>query len=246
MKLNEILEVLQGIAPREMAEEWDNVGLLVSREGDEIDKILVCLDYTKEALEQAIREGCQMIVTHHPVIFKPLARIADPLLMDAVKHNICIYSCHTNLDAAPGGVNDVLARKLDLYDVHCDGMLRFGALKEALGPEAFFEHVKLALNVPMLRACPVEDKKIQRVAVLGGAGGDFLHAAIENKCDAFVTGEASYHVAQAAQSAGVVLVCAGHFETEVPVVQALSKVLSESLPLVRISEGITLNPFPVL
>ncbi len=155
MKLNEILEVLQGIAPREMAEEWDNVGLLVSREGDEIDKILVCLDYTKEALEQAIREGCQMIVTHHPVIFKPLARIADPLLMDAVKHNICIYSCHTNLDAAPGGVNDVLARKLDLYDVHCDGMLRFGALKEALGPEAFFEHVKLALNVPMLRACPV-------------------------------------------------------------------------------------------
>ncbi len=98
----------------------------------------------------------------------------------------------------------------------------------------------------MLRACPVEDKKIQRVAVLGGAGGDFLHAAIENKCDAFVTGEASYHVAQAAQSAGVVLVCAGHFETEVPVVQALSKVLSESLPLVRITEGITLNPFPVL
>ena len=244
MKLTEILEILEAFAPAETAEEWDNVGLLIDREGDEIEKILVCLDFTADVLEQAIEGGFQMIVTHHPVIFKPLSRLTNPTLLKAIRKNICVYSGHTNIDVAAGRVNDVLAQKLELENVTTDGILRVGELKSAMLQTEFARLVCKKLNVPAVRTTSVE-KTIKKVGLVGGSGGDFLENAKMAGCDAFVTGEVSYHTAQAAENMDLFLVCAGHFETEAPVAEALTKLLNEKLTDAKAECAVLQNPFLV-
>ena len=244
MKLNEILDILEQFAPADTAEEWDNVGLLIGRDGDEIQKILVCLDFTADVLEQAIQDDFQMIVTHHPVIFKPLSKITNPLFLKAVRHNICVYSGHTNVDIAQGGVNDVLAEKLELTNVTADGILRVGELKETLSETEFAKYVCKVLDVPAVRTVPLK-KQIKKVGLVGGAGGDFLENAKLLNCDAYVTGEVSYHVAQAAESMDVFLVCAGHFETEAPIAKALTEMLNTKLSDAKAECAVLQNPFPV-
>lgn len=244
MKLNEILDVLEQFAPADTAEEWDNVGLLIGRDGDEIQKILVCLDFTADVLEQAIQGDFQMIVTHHPVIFKPLQKITNPLFLKAVRHNICVYSGHTNVDIAQGGVNDVLGEKLELTNVTADGILRVGELKETLSETEFAKHVCKVLDVPAVRTVPLK-KQIKKVGLVGGAGGDFLENAKLLNCDAYVTGEVSYHVAQSAESMDVFLVCAGHFETEAPIAKALTEMLNTKLSDAKAECAVLQNPFPV-
>lgn len=235
---------MEKFAPKEWAEEWDNVGLLVHRADGDVQKVLVCLDFSEATLNQAISENCQMMITHHPVIFKPIRSLENPLILKAVQQNICVYSAHTNLDAAPGGVNDALAERLGLQNVQTEGILRFGSLEKPMSAADFAEHVKNALHVSNLRTCPLE-KQIQRVGLVGGSGGDFIAQAVQNRCDAFVTGEASYHEAQAALENDLFLVCAGHFETEVPVVQALCRYLKAHLPELLVIEGKDKNPFPI-
>ena len=244
MKLNEILDILEQFAPADTAEEWDNVGLLIGRDGDEIQKILVCLDFTADVLEQAIQGDFQMIVTHHPVIFKPLQKITNPLFLKAVRHNICVYSGHTNVDIAQGGVNDVLAEKLELTNVTADGILRVGELKETLSETEFAKHVCKVLDVPAVRTVPLK-KQIKKVGLVGGAGGDFLENAKLLNCDAYVTGEVSYHTAQAAENMDLFLVCAGHFETEAPIAKALTEMLNQKLSGAKAECAVLQNPFPV-
>lgn len=244
MKLNKILDYFEQIAPKELAEEWDNVGLLVGRIGDDITKVLVCLDFSENILEQAIEEKCEMIVTHHPVIFKPLKTLTNPLLLRAAANNICVYSCHTNLDFAEGGVNEALAEELEFENVYTDEMLRIGELTHEMTADEFFEHVKKCLGVSALRANNVR-KPIKKVGILGGSGADFMEFAIKNNCDAYVTGEASYHAAQAAESNGLLLVCAGHYETEVPVVPMLAKRIQNEFPELSVVEGNCTNPFVI-
>lgn len=244
MKLNKIIDFLEQFAPTELAEEWDNVGLLVGRCGDDITKILVCLDFAENILEQAIKEGCEMIITHHPVIFKAIKSLTNPLLLKAAASNICVYSCHTNLDSTIGGVNEALAEKLGLLNVETDVMLRFGELSEEMSTESFFEHIKKSLGVSALRVNKVK-KTVKKVGILGGSGADFMELAVKNNCDAFVTGEASYHVSQSAESEGILLVCAGHFETEVPIVPVLAKRIQNEFSEIEVIEGICTNPFVI-
>ena len=244
MKLKTIIDYMEQFAPKELAEEWDNVGLLVGRCGGEITKILVCLDFSDDILEQAIKQKCEMIITHHPVIFKPLKTLTNPLLLKAVANNICVYSSHTNLDSTEGGVNEALASRLKLSNVQTDEMLRFGELSGEMTVKEFSEHVKACLGVSALRINTVK-KAIKKVGILGGSGADFMELAIKNNCDAFVTGEASYHVSQAAESAGILLVCAGHYETEIPVVPVLCKRLKEQFSEIEIIEGNCKNPFVI-
>ena len=244
MKLGTILEFLEQFAPKELAEEWDNVGMLIGRTGDEIKKALVTLDFTEDALELAISEGAEMIITHHPVIFKPVSSINNPLIIKAIANDICVYSAHTNLDIAKGGVNDVLAEVIGLEDVRTDTILRVGCLEKEMESNEFKEHIKSSLCVSALR-CNLVEKKIFKVGVVGGAGGDFITLAKENGCDAFLTGEASYHEAQLAESLDVTLVCAGHYETEQPIVKSFAKRLRNKFPQLEVIEGESKNLFPI-
>lgn len=226
MKAFQIAEIIEKIAPTELAEEWDNVGLLIGSKNKEVKKILVALDINSQIVKQAISLSADMIIVHHPLIFKPVNRIDDEVILTLIKNDISVYAAHTNLDNSHEGVNSVLADLLQLNDIKRDGMLAVGSIDETSAFN-FIAFVKEKLNVEAVRATDYEmNKKIKKVAVLGGSGGDFVQQVAEMGCDAFVTGEASYHDAQVAYENDLLLISAGHFETENPVVDMLVEYLS--------------------
>ena len=242
MKLKEITDFLETIAPIDTAEEWDNPGLQIGNPNQEVANIVVSLDFTDDVLEFAINNNCQLIITHHPLIFKPLYQISDENIIKAIKNDISVYSAHTNLDVAENGVNDALASALGLTKVKADGILRYGELEKEMSAEEFISYIKDRLNVPFLRISEYV-KSVKKVGVVGGSGGDFLSLAVDNDCDAFITGEASYHLAEIASKNDIMLVSAGHYETEVLICEHLKTVIQQNFDTVKIYNGTNLNPF---
>lgn len=231
--VKEVLEILRAFAPTELACSWDNVGLLVDA-GRPVDRILTTLDITAAAVEEAAAQGCQLVVSHHPVIFNPLKRITmqDPAAL-LVRHGISAICMHTNLDAAPGGVNDTLAGILGIQDTvsFAEGCGRIGTVAPTTAE-------KLArLCAERLGAHPqfVEaDRPVTRLAEVSGGGGSYLQEAIDLEADCLVTGEAAHHIALLARQLGVGLVVAGHWATEHPIAGVLADHLARALPGVTV------------
>ncbi|MBQ5841255.1 MAG: Nif3-like dinuclear metal center hexameric protein [Clostridia bacterium] len=233
MTFSDIQNHIHTIAPFDAAEEWDNVGLLVGSPATEATGILVALDATTDAIHAAVKAGANLLVTHHPVIFEPLRRLeADSLPYRLAAAGVGLLAAHTNLDKATGGVNDTLAELLGLTDVTpaADGLCRIGRLSAPMEPAAFARLVAQRLDTPVRLG---GNRPVSTVAVCGGSGGDF----IEELCpvaDAYVTGEVKHHQWLAANEAGLTLVEAGHYATEVPVVAALCDRLREAFPALPI------------
>lgn len=232
--VNDIVLLLQEIAPPQLAEEWDNVGLMLGRRNKPVHKILLALDMTAETVAQAIDCKADLLVTHHPAIFKRLSSLTDgswqqELLLQLAEHGIAVYSAHTNLDAVAGGVNDCLARHLGLEDAdvldNTQGLVRVGCLPKPCSLNEFAEHVKKVLHADYV---VIGDAKrtVHKVALCGGAGSDFIDAALANNVDTFVTGDVKYHEAQRAVFSGMNLLDAGHQCTEWPVLDDLADRLS--------------------
>lgn len=233
-KVRDIVKILNDMAPPALAEEWDNVGLLVGRQDAPVKRLMVALDFSESVLEQAIRDKADMVVTHHPVIFKGVRQLTDGhwhtrLLLDAAANHIAVYSAHTNLDSAAGGVNDVLARILGLEHVeglngehgNLAGIGRIGSLPVPMALAEFAGNVKKILKLERM-AYVDGGRTVRRVAVCGGSGMDFLDAVREAGADTFVTGDVKYHEAQEAAGLGINLIDAGHQGTELPVVNSLA------------------------
>ena len=251
--VNDILKFMETLAPRSMKMDWDNVGLLCGSRGTEVTKILVALDPFENVCAEAVEFGAQLIVTHHPLIFSAPKTITDDnnvgrAIMELIRHGISAINAHTNLDCAPGGVNDVLAEKLGLANIEVVqpngvdeqgrpwGLLRKGQIQEQ--PLAqFLDHVKDSLGCPGLKYVSC-GKPVRNVAVGGGAcGGSFYEAAAAG-CDTLVTADVRYNQFWDAQSVGVNLIDAGHFYTENPVCAVLADKLQAAFPdiQVKISE----------
>lgn len=223
MTMDEFVRIVEDIAPREMACEWDNTGLLL-RCGETVERVLVALDATMAVADEAIEGGFDMILVHHPVIFSPLRALdhraaTDAVVMKLISAGISLYAAHTSFDKASGGINDMLAARLGLKDVHTapgpeDGLMRVGKLDAPMETAAFLDLVKRAVDAGGLRATEACGAKVQTVAVLGGSGGDFVAAARASGADALVTGEAKHHQFLEAAAMGLLLVEAGHFNTE--------------------------------
>ena len=231
MILRDLMAFMQTTAPKELAEEWDNVGLLFGDPATEIDTVVVALDATRDAIAYAKEQGAQVIVSHHPLLFSPVRAIQAPSALYALaSNNIACFAAHTNLDAAPGGVNDALAAALGLQQVQeaFGGIGRVGELAEDMTPTAFAEHVKTSLGVNVQVKAGTE--MIRTVALVGGAGGDF---AADCAADAYVTGEIKHHEWLDIPSA-MTVVAAGHYATEVVVVPSLAKRLQEAFPTLRV------------
>jgi dinuclear metal center YbgI/SA1388 family protein len=219
MKLHDWISVMEGIAPPDLALEWDNAGLIVGPEKTDIRSVLVALDCTPEVAREAADRGAGLVLTHHPQLFHPVKR----LLFDApdtaaacilLRHGIGHYAAHTNLDAAKGGVNDVLAALFGVEGVpFSDGIGRVGALPapETLG--AFAVRVGKALDTTV-RVVGDAQTILRRAAFVGGAGGMDLLAAKEAGADVLVTGEIKHNEALDALFIGLSCVVAGHDETE--------------------------------
>mgnify|MGYP000758458365 FL=1 len=240
--VHEIEEFLYELAPRDLAMEWDNVGLLVGDPDLPIRRALVALDVTEETAREAARSGFDLIVAHHPVMnlhwhqrelntLRPDTRLGK-LLIFLVKSGVAAICMHTNLDAAPGGVNDALAQVLGLTaagPLGDDGIGRVGELPGELTTEELLKLVKDRLQPNGIRYADAK-RPIRRLAVGGGACGDYFRAAVERGCDAFVTSDVKYDQFLDARALGLTLVDAGHFPTENVICPILVRKLRERFP----------------
>ncbi len=215
----QILEVLCGIAPPELSESYDNVGLLAGHPAQEVDRILVALDLTENVVREAVRQEAQMIVTHHPIFFRGRKNIREDdaegvTVCALIRAHLALAAAHTNFDNANPGVNDALAEALGLQAVQVapHGM-RVGTLERVMTAGDLLSYVEKHLDT-RARIYTADDKPIRTVAVLGGSGGDFFTEAMAQGADAYVTGEARHHDALAACAQGLCLIEAGHYETE--------------------------------
>ena len=231
--VNDLVALLEELMPSSLAEDWDNVGLMLGRKGKTVKKILLALDLTKEVVEQAISQKADLIVTHHPAIFKKLKRVVDndwqqDLLLTLAENGIAVYSAHTNLDCVSTGVNDVLAKllKLDDADVldESNGLGRIGVV-ETMPLADYAQLVKASLKADYVTVGDA-GKPVHKVAVCGGAGSDLIDIALAKGADTLVTGDVKYHSAQQAVFSGLNIIDAGHQPTELPVLDKLADRLS--------------------
>ena len=242
--VDEILTVLDEMAPLSTAEEWDNAGFQVGDLEANVKKALVCLDVTEAALEEAQKIGAQLIISHHPLLFTPLSDLpADHLIYKLAVAGISNIAMHTNLDKAQGGVNDCLAAALGLTDLReAYGLGRVGTLETALSPKEFAVKVKTLLGTAV--RLKEGSRAVKTVGLLGGAGGDVLEGDEVAAADAFVTGEIKHHQWLAAPD--VTVVDAGHYATENVVVEPLCAALSAKLPDVEFLPFLATAPYETI
>lgn len=234
--VRDIAEILERWAPRASAEEWDNVGLTAGRGESPVETVLIALDVDEAVLNHACQIGAGLIVSHHPVVFKPTPSVNDQtvagrLLLTAIESGIALFAAHTNLDRAAGGVNDALCAVLGLA-ARPAGEERIGRLAElprAMELGCWAAEVSRMLGAPGLRVVGPADRMVRSVYVLAGAGRVELDDAIACGADVFLTGELGYHDGQKALYSGLAVVEAGHFHTEAPVLNAIEKHLQSTL-----------------
>lgn len=223
MKVLDILEFLEKLAPLELAEPWDNCGLLIGNKNSDVLKTLVALDVTEAVVCEAIKIGANLIISHHPVIFRDIKHIRDQKnIILAIKNDISIISMHTNLDKT--FVNDILAEKLELSNIQSLELGKIGTLKAPMHINDFIVYVKEKLNIDSISFANATDT-VYKLAVIGGSGGSFLGKTQD--ADTFITGDISHHTFLDAVDMGKNIIDAGHFATENPAMIALVEKLLE-------------------
>ena len=229
---------MQRIAPLELAESWDNPGLLVDC-GRPVDRVLVTLDITPEVVQEAAAKGCGLIVAHHPVIFSPLKRLEPrDVPFQLVQNGISAICMHTNLDAAPGGVNDTLCDILGIAaegrESFAEGCGRIGTtMPTTVEALAKFCAATLHSGVKYVNG----QKPVTCLAEVSGGGGSYLEEAIARGADCLVTGEAAHHIALLARQKGIGLVGAGHWGTEHAIADVLAVQLEKQFPALTVAHA---------
>lgn len=245
--VHEVEEALFQWAPRELAADWDNVGHLLGGPDEQVSRVLVALDITEAVAEEAISLGCELVVSHHPVMnckWLPVQSVREDrpqghLLLKLLRSRVSAICMHTNLDAAQGGVNDLLAKALHLADpvpLHESGIGRHGLLPEPMALPEFVRFVSKTLGCNGIRYAGA-GKPVSHVAVGGGACGDYEDLAIQAGCDTFVTSDLTYHTFLDAAGKGINLLDAGHFPTEDPVCQVLIRELCGAFPTIHVEKS---------
>jgi dinuclear metal center YbgI/SA1388 family protein len=226
--LKDVIGLLEEIAPTYLAEPWDNPGLQVGSYSHAITGIFLALDPTLKAVKGASRRRAQLLLTHHPLLFKPLSQLdmdsyPGNVILEAVKSGISVVAVHTNLDAVRGGINDILAELLDLQQVDVlkaadevdgAGLGRIGNLPEPGPLSELAKSVKGILGAKKLRVVGGDSLQVRRVAVVGGSGGGLVALASQKGADLLLTGDVSHHHALEAESLGIALIDTGHFQME--------------------------------
>lgn len=241
MKIKDITDVIETFAPLRWQESYDNAGLVVGREEDEVHAALLAVDVTEEVLDEAERTGCDLVITHHPIVFHALKRFnsADPVqrcVERAIRRGIALYACHTNLDSAPGGMSWRLAEELG---IGCLGLLQpaaepgvgfgvVGNLAEETGTLDFLRRVQRTLGVRAIRHSDVASPTIRRVAVCTGAGASLIGEARRAGADLYLTADMKYNDFMTPDNA-LTVADIGHFESEYCAIQLLFDILSKKL-----------------
>ena len=233
MTVYELNRYMNEKIPRELSCSWDNDGLMCCPDGNrEVKKVLLCMDVTPEAIDFAIEQGYDLIVSHHPLIFKGVKSVSGDFgipsrIIKLIKNDVSVMSFHTRFDAVNGGVNDALAEIFELTNiekVECDGieMMRIGDLKKEISLEEFVALVKEKLGCEHLNYASYSGK-VHRLALLGGGGGGGIRDAHNAGADTYLSGEIGYHNLTDCKDNQINLVEAGHYFTENPTLKNLAK-----------------------
>lgn len=249
MKIQEIVDALEQFAPLPLQESYDNAGLQVGLTEADVSGALLCLDVTEDVVDEAVRRGCNLIVSHHPLLFRGLKCISggdyvQRAVIKAIKNDVCVVSMHTNLDNAEGGVNYKIAELLGLDDVAFlteGGSGAIGTLAEPVEPVRFIQHVKELFGVECCMTNALLERPISKVAVCGGAGSFLLGKALEQGADAFITGEMHYRRFFGAEQQ-IQIIVIGHYESEQYTTELLCRIMTDKFPEVRTEMYGSTNP----
>jgi dinuclear metal center YbgI/SA1388 family protein len=241
----DIIAFLDLFAPPALAEDWDNTGLLLGRRDKDVTLVMTCLTLTEDVADEAVRERCDLVVSHHPLMFKAIQRITSDTpegrtILTLLGHDIAVYSPHTSFDSAREGINQQLATRLGLKGIAplrplevltpAFGSGRHGRLPSPIRLDAFCTLVKSTLPCGHITFVGEPERNIQNVAVACGAAAEFLRDAVSLGCDVLLTGEGRFHAALEARALGIALVLAGHYATERPGIENLADVLGREFP----------------
>ncbi|MBQ9671939.1 MAG: Nif3-like dinuclear metal center hexameric protein [Prevotella sp.] len=247
MKIKEVLSALEQFAPLPLQESWDNAGLQIGLTEAEVSGALLCLDVTEKVVDEAERKGCNLVVSHHPLLFRGLKQISDATdvqrtVWKAVQKGICVISMHTNLDNAREGVNFKIAERLGLGNVQffasktVDGVECgsgvMGELAEPMAADDFVLHVKRQMEAESAMCNELLRRPIRKVAICGGAGDFLLDDAVRAGTDAFLTGEMHYH--QYFGYEQQIQICViGHYESEHFTTEIFRDIIRKACPEVK-------------
>jgi dinuclear metal center YbgI/SA1388 family protein len=245
LKVQDFVDFFADYAPQELAEDWDNVGLLLGDASQCVRRVLTCLTLTPDVAREAVAEQVNLVVTHHPILFRPIQRLCadDPqgaMLLELARANVSVYSPHTAFDSALTGVNQQLAELLQLSDIlpirPCDGSGhsgsgRWGVLPQSMTLLEFSSLVRTRLNAPQLAYTGEPTQPVLTVGIACGAAAEFMRDARQLECDVLLTGEARFHASLEARTLGIGLVIAGHYQTERPAIENLACHLREQFTL---------------
>lgn len=260
MKIKELVCALESFAPLPLQESYDNAGLQLGLTESETTGALLCLDVTEPVIDEAIALGFNLIVSHHPLLFKGVKSISgstyvERCILKAIKNDIAIYSAHTNLDNTVGGVNFKIAEKIGLRDVtfltpsQNDGISGSGIIGTLSEPETetdFLRRIKKLFEVGCLRHNKMTGRQIQRVAICGGAGAFLIPDAIAAAADVFITGEIRYHE-YFGHEREILLTEIGHYESEQYTKELLAEYLQRQFPGLKVEQTkINTNPIKYL
>lgn len=242
MNVGEIYNYINEFAPFNYAETWDNVGLMLGSRGCQVKKIMLCMDVTLKVIDEAIEQGVNLIISHHPLLFSKLKTVdfdtsTGQMLLKLIKNDINVISAHTSLDVAVGGVNDTLAETVGL--VGCEklksyipegldidmGLGKVGNLPNELSFNEFVNHIKKNLNISNLRIIGAQPAIIKKVATFCGSFDGSLASVKRHNADVLITGDIKYHTALDAREMGLCIMDVGHFASEHLIVNKLKKLL---------------------
>ena len=262
--LESVCAALGACAPLSLAESWDNVGLLVGQRDRDIERVMTCLTVTPAVVAEAVEEKAELIVSHHPLPFKPLARITSDsvpgsMLLRLIGNGTAVYSAHTAYDSAATGINQRWAERLGLNSVRPLvvpqqepggqksgdaenrpesepelGAGRFGELSQPMELGEVVRQVAASVGATLPRLVGSPQQQVQRVAFACGSGGSFLAAARRRGCDALITGEATFHTCLEAESTGLGLGLLGHYWSERFAMEQLAEWLAEEFPALTV------------
>lgn len=240
MKTSEIISFMESWAKKEDALSWDNCGPQIYFQ-ENVKKILISLDLYDEVIEKAKKENCNLIITHHPMFFSGVKSIAQGTYMgdniiDLIDHRITVFSAHTNLDIAQGGVNDTLADYFQLKERKSlareedKDMGIVGTLPYPMELKDFVWKMKRELEIPFIHIYGRPTQKVSRIALLGGSGADFIKDALQHQVDVYITSDLKYHDGQYAYEQNLTLLDLGHFHSEKILLQKIKEKLEQQFP----------------
>ena len=244
MKIREITSIIEQFAPLSLQESYDNSGLIVGRMDDEVHGVLLAVDVTEEVLDEAEREGCDMVITHHPIVFHAMKRFNSATYVErcverAIRRGIALYACHTNLDSTPNGMSWRVGSMIGLGDMSvleprrddpAAGFGVVGVLPRAESALAFVQRVKSIFEVGAVRHSdtPCEEFMVRRVAICTGAGGSLIDAALRAEADIYITADLRYNDFMRGEGR-MILADIGHFESEFCAINIINDVLSKKM-----------------